>query len=96
MVNHMPELTCQEFVELITRFLDGVLDEDVESRFVRHLSSCQGCESYFGQFQQTIGALRDLSTGTLPDAVRDSLVAEFRELAVKRGQAPQNNDGSRS
>lgn len=92
----MHELTCQEFVELITRFLDGALDEDVASRFVRHLASCQGCESYFGQFQQTIGALRDLSPGTVPDAVRDSLTAEFRKLAVKCGRPPQKNDGSRS
>lgn len=83
----MRELTCQEFVELITKFLDGTLDEELEHRFVQHLSTCRGCESYLDQFQQTIGALADLGSDALPDTVRDSLLAAFRQSAVKSHDA---------
>jgi anti-sigma factor RsiW len=92
MVNHMRELTCQEFVELITKFLDGALDEELESRFVRHLSTCRGCEAYLDQVEQTIGALGDVHSETLPDEVRESLIAAFRERSVKRDRATQNSD----
>jgi anti-sigma factor RsiW len=88
----MRELTCQEFVELITKYLDGTLDEELENRFVRHLSTCRGCESYLDQFQQTIGALGDMGSDALSPAVRDSLIAAFREPAVKSRRETDGTD----
>lgn len=88
----MRELTCQEFVELVTKFLDGALDEELESRFVRHLSTCRGCEAYLDQFEQTIGALAEMGSGGLSDEVRDSLIVAFREDSVKRRRETQKTD----
>ena len=53
------DLTCVEFVELVTAFLDGALDPITERRLVDHLPNCVGCERYLDQFRQTIHTLGD-------------------------------------
>ena len=34
----MADLTCQDFVELVTDYLEGALDEDTGRRFEEHLA----------------------------------------------------------
>jgi hypothetical protein len=53
----MTALTCAEFVELVTSFLDDALDAGVERRFVEHISACAGCKGFLDQFRQTIHLL---------------------------------------
>jgi anti-sigma factor RsiW len=72
-------LTCQEFVELVSTFLDGALDEDTERRFVDHLADCPGCDAYLDQFRQTIGALGKLPPESLSPDARDRLLTAFRD-----------------
>jgi anti-sigma factor RsiW len=55
------QVTCQEFVELITDYLEGVLDEPTLSRVENHLALCDGCVTYIDQMRTTVAAL-----GTLP------------------------------
>ena len=70
-------MTCAEFVELVTAFLDGALDSDTEARFVEHLALCPGCDTYLEQFRQTIDALGELPQESLSDEARDRLLAAF-------------------
>jgi Putative zinc-finger len=69
------DLTCVEFVELVTAFLDGALDPITERRLVDHLPNCVGCERYLDQFRQTIQVLRDLPPQSLSSKDRDALLA---------------------
>jgi anti-sigma factor RsiW len=92
--DHMRELSCQEFVELITSFLDGALDTELEHRFIKHLSTCLGCESYLDQIQRTIGALGVMNPVGVPDTVRDSLLVAFREHAVECRWADADEEDS--
>jgi anti-sigma factor RsiW len=73
------ELDCNEFVELVTAFLDGALDESAEARFVDHLAACDGCERYLDQFRQTIRSLRGQPAKSLPAEARESLLTAFRD-----------------
>jgi MFS family permease len=52
------ELACQELVELVTGYLDGVLPADLRQRFREHLHGCDGCAEYVRQIGLTIGALQ--------------------------------------
>ena len=70
-------MTCQEFVELVTAFLDGTLEPDSEQRFIEHLALCPGCETYLDQFRQTIDALGELPPESLSDEARDRLLSAF-------------------
>jgi anti-sigma factor RsiW len=72
-------MNCDEFVELVTAFLDGALDPATEERFVEHLALCEGCERYLEQFRTTIAELGELPPESLSSAVRTDLLAAFRD-----------------
>lgn len=75
----MTDMACNEFVELVTAFLEGGLDADTEGRFVDHLALCPGCESYLDQFHGTIRTLGELPEDTLSDQARRDLLDAFRD-----------------
>jgi anti-sigma factor RsiW len=69
---------CDEFVELVTAFLDGALDPAAEARFVEHIAECDGCETYLHQIRQTVGALGTLPAEHLSADARATLLNAFR------------------
>ncbi|HEY7595142.1 MAG TPA: zf-HC2 domain-containing protein [Actinophytocola sp.] len=71
-------MTCSEFVELVTAYLEGDLDADTEARFVEHMALCDGCERYLDQFRVTIGELGALPAETLSQPARTELLTAFR------------------
>lgn len=75
----LPEdtLSCAEFVELVTDYLEGELDRDSESRFVLHATLCPGCEFYLDQFRETIRVSGRLTPEDLDPVMRDRLLASF-------------------
>jgi anti-sigma factor RsiW len=72
-------LNCDEFVELVTAYLDGALDPATEQRFVAHLAECDGCDRYLAQIRATMDALGELPAESLSDDARDRLLTAFRE-----------------
>jgi anti-sigma factor RsiW len=72
------EMNCSEFVELVTAFLDGALDDATEGRFVDHLATCDGCDRYLDQIQRTIDTLGSLPQEELSDEARVALLTAFR------------------
>ena len=71
-------MDCDEFVELVTDFLEGALSQADQARFVEHLTICDGCETYLAQFRQTIDTLGELPPESISDEARDKLLAAFR------------------
>jgi anti-sigma factor RsiW len=71
-------VNCDEFVELVTAYLDGTLDQATEQRFVEHLAECEGCDRYLEQIRTTIRVLGRLPTQALAPQARDRLLAAFR------------------
>jgi hypothetical protein len=51
------ELACQDLVELITDYLDGVLPPGLRDEFRWHIDGCDGCTEYLRQIGLTIQAL---------------------------------------
>lgn len=76
-------MDCDEFVELVTAYLDGALDADTEQRFVEHLAACDGCDRYLDQIRQTIDELGHLPPESLSDEARDRLLSAFRDMSIR-------------
>jgi len=74
------EITCQEFVELVTDFIEGQLAEATRVEVEIHLGRCHGCETYLEQIRQTVAALRRLAQGDDFPRTREQALAAFREL----------------
>ncbi len=83
------EIACQEFVELVTDHLEGILPEGVERAIAAHLELCEPCRIYLEQIRSTASALRTLPTPTLPQPARERLLEVFTALhRDARGESP--------
>jgi anti-sigma factor RsiW len=71
---------CQEIVELVTDYIEGVLDADMTAEVEAHLELCDGCNIYVEQMRTTIRALGRVPVDTLSEAAQAELVHAFRDL----------------
>ncbi|HET9143336.1 zf-HC2 domain-containing protein [Actinophytocola sp.] len=86
------DMTCQELVELVSDFLDGTLDPETEHEVVEHVAYCDGCGAYIDQFRQTIRALGDVPTETLPENIREELLRANRDLPASDTTQPPEGE----
>ena len=70
-------LSCAEFVELVTEYLEGALDRWTEGRFVLHATECDGCATYLDQLRETVRVAGLLRPEDIDPVVRDRLLAAF-------------------
>jgi anti-sigma factor RsiW len=77
-------LTCREFVELVTDYLEDRMPPDERHRFEEHLAICPGCQAYIDQMRQTLGALGRLPEEPLSAEARDALLAASRGWSADR------------
>jgi anti-sigma factor RsiW len=78
-------LSCAEFVELVTDYLEGALDEPTERRFVEHADACPGCDTYLDQIRATVAETGRLTPEQLDPEARDRLLDAFRGWASGTG-----------
>jgi anti-sigma factor RsiW len=72
------QLSCRELVELVTDYLEGVLDPARVEALDAHLAGCDGCDTYVEQMRQTVAALRGLGNGeTVLPQTREAILAAF-------------------
>ncbi|BBY49710.1 anti-sigma factor [Mycolicibacterium arabiense] len=72
-------MDCNQFVELVTAYLDGSLDVETRSRFDTHVLECDGCDNYLQQFRTTVATLGKVDDADLNPAFRDRLMTAFRD-----------------
>jgi anti-sigma factor RsiW len=76
----MADLTCQEFVELVTDYLEGALHEDTARRFEEHMALCPGCETYLSQMKETASRLGEIPVESLSPESQATLLSAFRDF----------------
>ena len=80
-------LTCQQVVELVTEYLDGVMEPRRRARFEAHLAGCDGCTNYLEQVRMTVAVAGRLDVGDVPAPVMSELISAFRHWADDRNGA---------
>jgi anti-sigma factor RsiW len=76
------DIPCNEFVEIVTDYLDGALAPGVVAGIDAHLEVCSGCASVLEQFRETIrlsGRLSTQDVARVEPAVRVPLMDAFRQ-----------------
>lgn len=56
------EITCRQFVELVTDYFEGALPARMRTHVEEHLVMCDWCLTYTEQMQETIVALNELGS----------------------------------
>jgi anti-sigma factor RsiW len=77
-------LVCQEFVELVTDYLEGALPDGERARFEAHLAECDGCEGYLEDMRRLVATMHQTPEPRPDPATREALLRAFRDL---RGSA---------
>jgi anti-sigma factor RsiW len=72
-----PVLTCQRLVELLTDYLEGVLDDGEAQRVAEHVAGCPDCELYVEQMRAMVASLGRLPRPELSPAACAELLAAF-------------------
>ena len=80
-------LSCQQMVELVTEYLDGVMEPRRRARFEAHLAGCDGCTNYVEQFRTTVAVVGRLEVDDVPEPVMAELISAFRNWADDRNGA---------
>ena len=76
--SRQPELVCQQVVELVTDYLEGVLSEADRRRFEGHLAGCPHCTEYLAQMRETIKLAGRIEPEDLTPQMQDEFVGLFR------------------
>jgi anti-sigma factor RsiW len=71
-------MSCQQFVEIVTDYLEQQLDEARRLWTDEHLAQCDACREYLRQMRETIAALRSLGDESLDVEQRDRILAAMR------------------
>lgn len=72
------DVTCQELVETVTAYLEGMLGPAERASFEAHLAVCEGCRTYLEQMRRTITAVGTLREDSLSMSDRERLLDLFR------------------
>ena len=73
-------LACQDFVELVTDYLEGALPRRERKRMDAHLRDCDGCTAYLQQMRVTVQTLGRLPDEPADPHTRETLLRAFRDL----------------
>jgi len=74
----LPEMPCQELVELVTDYLEDRLSPVDRIRFEAHIAECEYCAIYLEQMRQTIATLGSLPASEVDPKAMDALLGAFR------------------
>jgi predicted anti-sigma-YlaC factor YlaD len=71
------EVTCHQFVELVTDYFEGALPPRTQGQVEEHLVMCDWCVAYAEQMRATVDSLRMLRDRRSP-MPSDSVLAALR------------------
>ena len=78
------EVTCREFVELVTEYWEGALPEDRLELVEEHLVMCDWCKTYLEQMEATVAALPEAGEREpVPEETEKVLLSAFREWKAR-------------
>ena len=73
------DIVCQQAVELVTDYLEGVLSRADRRRFEAHLAGCPHCSEYLAQMRATIELTGRVTPEELTPRMQDDFIALYRQ-----------------
>ena len=85
-------VTCQQLVDVLTDYLEDVVDAQQRADIERHLVICRGCANYVEQMRSTIDLLGRIAEEQPADAQAEQLLGMFRAWRAERGTCEPKGD----
>ena len=77
-------MSCKQFVELVTDYLEGALSDADVRRFDEHIEDCLWCGRYLDQMRVTIGTVGSIDEESISTDAKDALLHAFRDWNADR------------
>lgn len=77
------DVACRDLVEMVTAYLEGVLDPAMARAVEAHLLLCAECEDYIVQMRTTIQLVGRVPLDTLSTQAKAGLMAAFRNFSAR-------------
>jgi anti-sigma factor RsiW len=71
-------LPCQQVVEMVTDYLEGMMPAAERRRLEHHLTGCAHCTEYLAQMRETIKLTGQLAPEDLTPQMRDEFTDLYR------------------
>jgi len=68
-------LTCQEQVELLADYLDGILHHETASALERHMEGCPECLTFMKTYKATSAWVREIACEEMPEELKTRLAS---------------------
>jgi anti-sigma factor RsiW len=81
-------LTCKEFLQELTDYLDSTVDVELRRKLESHISECPNCFVILDTTQKTIRVYKGMQPQEIPEEVHVRLMkAVERKIAAKKTAA---------
>jgi anti-sigma factor RsiW len=81
-------LTCKEFLQELTDYLDSTVDVELRLRLEAHINECPNCFVILDTTQKTIKVYKGMQAQDIPEAVHVRLMkAVERKMAASKTAA---------
>jgi anti-sigma factor (TIGR02949 family) len=79
-------LTCKEFLQELTDYLDSTVDAELRHKLEAHINECPNCFVILDTTQKTIKVYKGMQPQEIPEAVHVRLMkAVERKMAAGKG-----------
>jgi anti-sigma factor RsiW len=92
MNGQVEHVTCEQLVEALTDYLEGVLGDDQRGEIERHIVFCRGCATYVEQMRHTVALVARLAQEPPGNGETGELLAIFRQWSAERGEGGAASD----
>lgn len=68
------KITCREFIENVSDYIDGAMEPDLLVKLEAHLAKCPDCWVQFDETKMTVEIFQNVECHPLPSDVHDRLM----------------------
>jgi predicted anti-sigma-YlaC factor YlaD len=76
-------ISCQNVVDFCVDYLEGVMPEEEQGRFQRHLQICSDCVTFFETYRRTAEISRQALAAEMPEGVKETIRSYLRSRCQK-------------
>jgi len=80
----MPLLTCKEFLQELSDYLDERTDAELRSKLERHITECPNCWVVCDTTKKTIQVFKGMKEYTIPPDVHSRLMAAVEKKSADK------------
>ncbi|MBQ4347201.1 MAG: DUF4349 domain-containing protein [Firmicutes bacterium] len=73
-------MKCEKAIDMISAYIDGVLNKEEQEEFMKHIESCESCAAELKALTELTNSLRDIPLETVPSGAHEKFVSALEDI----------------